>query len=62
MQFLLMLGHDVSITIKPRVRVRSKSLEASLRGGAASSGRGRLIVEEAMAEKGSEAVFERRIG
>jgi len=54
MQFLLLLGQDVSITIKPRVRASSKSRGAGLRQSAASSARGKLIVEEAMAERMSK--------
>jgi predicted XRE-type DNA-binding protein len=49
MQFLLLLGRDVSITIKPRQRVRSKSKVRDLRRSAEASDRGKLTVEEVIA-------------
>ena len=49
MQFLLLLGRDVSITIKPRQRVRSKSKVRNLRRSAEASDRGKLTVEEVIA-------------
>ena len=55
MQFLLLLGRDVSITIKPRQRVRSKSRVRGLRRSAAAYDRGRLIVEEVIAAKASRS-------
>ena len=58
MQFLLLLGRDVAITIKPRQRIRSRSLRTTSRArsqlqGAADSGRGRLTVDEIVAAKTS---------
>jgi len=55
MQFLLLLGRDVSITIKPRQRVRSKSGVRSLRRSTAVSARGRLNVEEIVAARASKS-------
>jgi len=46
MQFLLLLGKDVSITIKPRGRVRSASRVRDLRRKSATAKRGRLTVVE----------------
>jgi predicted XRE-type DNA-binding protein len=46
MQFLLLLGRDVSITIKPRQGVRSKSALRGKPAGSSASVRGRLNVEE----------------
>jgi predicted XRE-type DNA-binding protein len=46
MQFLLLLGKDVSITIKPRQRIRSTSRIRGLRRKAGSTNRGQLTVVE----------------
>ena len=46
MQFLLLLGRDVSITIKPRQGARSKLALRGQRTGSSASVRGRLNVEE----------------
>jgi predicted XRE-type DNA-binding protein len=46
MQFLLLLGRDVSITIKTRQGTRSKLALRSQRRGTSGSLRGRLNVEE----------------
>lgn len=46
MQFLLLLGKDVSITIKPRQRSRSASRVRDLRRKSATAKRGRLTVVE----------------
>jgi predicted XRE-type DNA-binding protein len=44
LQFLLLLGKDVAITIKPKQRVRSRSNIRSPRRAASDSKRGRLTV------------------
>jgi predicted XRE-type DNA-binding protein len=54
MQFLLLLGRDVSITIKPRHRVRARSHTRALRRNAGVSNRGRLSVDEIVAVRASK--------
>jgi predicted XRE-type DNA-binding protein len=49
LQFLLLLGKDVAITIKPRQRIRPKSRVRASRQDAPSSDRGRLTVVETVA-------------
>jgi predicted XRE-type DNA-binding protein len=56
MQFLLLLGRDVSITIKPRQRIRSRSRVRTPRRGVADSNRGRLTVDEIVAAKASKSL------
>ena len=51
MQFLLLLGKDVAITIKPRQRVRSISRARGLRRNPGVSKRGSLTVDEIVAVK-----------
>jgi predicted XRE-type DNA-binding protein len=51
MQFLLLLGRDVAITIKPRQRVRSMSRVRGLRRNPGASKRGSLTVDEIVAVK-----------
>ena len=51
MQFLLLLGKDVAITIKPRQRVRSISRARGLRRNPGISKRGSLTVDEIVAVK-----------
>jgi predicted XRE-type DNA-binding protein len=51
MQFLLLLGRDVAITIKPLQRVRSISRVRGLRHNPGSSKRGSLTVDEIVAVK-----------
>ena len=51
MQFLLLLGKDVAITIKPRQRVRSISRARGLRQNPGFSKRGSLTVDEIVAVK-----------
>ena len=51
MQFLLLLGKDVAITIKPRQRVRSISRVRGLRSAPGISKRGSLTVDEIVAVK-----------
>jgi predicted XRE-type DNA-binding protein len=46
MQFLLLLGRDVSITIKPRRGARSRLAPQGKRRATSASVRGRLSVEE----------------
>jgi predicted XRE-type DNA-binding protein len=53
MQFLLLLGRDVSITIKPRQGARSRLAQRGQRRGI-SSVRGRLSVEEVLVAKASK--------
>jgi len=53
MQFLLLLGRDVSITIKPRQGTRSKLVLRGQRRGTATV-RGRLNVEEVVAARASK--------
>jgi predicted XRE-type DNA-binding protein len=60
MQFLLLLGRDVSITIKPRQRVRYKSRVRGLKRSTATSDRGRLTVEEVLAAKVSKSHTKQR--
>jgi len=55
MQFLLLLGKDVSITIRPRQRVHSKPGVRGLRRSTASSARGRLNVEEVVTARASKS-------
>jgi predicted XRE-type DNA-binding protein len=49
MQFLLLLGKDVAITIKPRQRSHSKSRTRALRRDTATSNRGKLTVDRNVA-------------
>jgi predicted XRE-type DNA-binding protein len=56
MQFLLLLGRDVAITIKPRQRIRSRSRVRALRQGVPDSNRGRLTVDEIVAAKTSKGL------
>jgi predicted XRE-type DNA-binding protein len=51
MQFLLVLGRDIAITIKPRQRVRSISRVRGLRRNPGTSKRGSLTVDEIVAVK-----------
>jgi len=55
MQFLLLLGKDVSITIRPRQRVHSKSGVRGLRRSTTASSRGRLNVEEIVVARASKS-------
>jgi predicted XRE-type DNA-binding protein len=54
MQFLLLLGKDVAITIKPSQRIRSKSRVRAIRRDPASSKRGRLTVVDFVTCRASE--------
>jgi predicted XRE-type DNA-binding protein len=54
MQFLLLLGKDVSITIKPRQRVRARSRIRGLRRNTGTSTSGRLSVDEIVAVRASK--------
>jgi predicted XRE-type DNA-binding protein len=54
MQFLLLLGRDVSITIKPRQGSRSKLTLRGQRRGASGSIRGTLNVEEVVVGRASK--------
>jgi predicted XRE-type DNA-binding protein len=54
MQFLLLLGKDVAITIKPRQRVRARSRLRGLRRNTGNSTSGRLTVDEIVAVKASK--------
>jgi len=53
LQFLLLLGKDVAITIKPRQRIRSRASIRALRRGSSTSKRGRLTVVDFVAVKTS---------
>jgi predicted XRE-type DNA-binding protein len=55
MQFLLLLGRDVSITIKPRQGTRAKLALRGQRRGTTATVRGRLNVEEVVAARASKA-------
>jgi predicted XRE-type DNA-binding protein len=57
MQFLLLLGRDVAITIKPGRRIRSKPRVRAVRRDA-TSGRGRLTVDEIVAVRASKSLRE----
>lgn len=58
MRFLLLLGRDVSITIKPRQGSRSRLAPRGPRRGASSSAsvRGRLNVEEVVVARASKGL------
>jgi predicted XRE-type DNA-binding protein len=53
LQFLLLLGKDVAITIKPRQRIHSRSSVRALRRGSSVSKRGRLTVVDFVVVKTS---------
>ena len=55
MQFLLLLGKDVAITIRPRQRVRSRSRLRGPRRTTVNSTAGRLTVDEFVAATNSKA-------
>lgn len=54
LQFLLLLGKDVAITIKPRQRVRARSSVRGLRRSPSASKRGRLTVVDSAPAKASK--------
>jgi predicted XRE-type DNA-binding protein len=54
MQFLLLLGKDVAITIKPRQRIRTKARVRAIRRDPAFSKRGRLTVVDSVVGKASK--------
>lgn len=54
LQFLLLLGKDVAITIKPRQRVRARSSVRGLRRSPSASKRGRLTVVDSAPAKTSK--------
>jgi predicted XRE-type DNA-binding protein len=54
LQFLLLLGKDIAITIKPRQRVRARSNARAVRRIPSVSKRGRLTVVESAPAKASK--------
>jgi len=54
LQFLLLLGKDVAITIKPRQRLRARSSVRGLRRNPSASKRGRLTVVDSAPAKASK--------
>ncbi|MHB1701369.1 MAG: helix-turn-helix domain-containing protein [Acidobacteriaceae bacterium] len=53
LRFLLLLGSDVAITIKPRHNVRSKARTRTVQGKSGLSERGKLTVDDFVSVKAS---------
>ena len=58
LRFVLLLGSDVAITIKPHKRLRSKSRRRIAQRGANLANKGRLTVDEFVAVRASKGTTE----